>query len=178
MSTQFSAAKPGAFAAERDARAEAPLKAVVVGGSGQIGGWLLRHLAARGHQGVGTYSSQAFPGLVPLDAADRDAVTALLTAEKPDVVFYPAGFTWVDGCERDAAKAYAANLEQPLHVGPRAVRRRPPTAPHEGDEQQTEPYDPVSPRLPSTRHPSDRTAPRACGQTLVTDETGIMPTGS
>src|ERR1019366_2753823 len=26
----------------------------------------------------------------------------------------PAGFTWVDGCERDPAKARAANLEQPL----------------------------------------------------------------
>jgi dTDP-4-dehydrorhamnose reductase len=121
MSTQFSAAKPGAFAAEWDARAEAPLRAVVVGGSGQIGGWLLRHLAARGHQAVGTYSSQAFPDLVPLDAADRDAVTALLRAERPDVVFYPAGFTWVDGCERDTARAYAANLEQPLHVGQTAA---------------------------------------------------------
>jgi dTDP-4-dehydrorhamnose reductase len=33
---------------------------------------------------------------------------------RPDVVVYPAGFTWVDGCERDPARARAANLDQPL----------------------------------------------------------------
>ena len=32
------------------------------------------------------------------------------------MVFYPAGFTWVDGCERDPARARAANLEQPLNL--------------------------------------------------------------
>ena len=31
-------------------------------------------------------------------------------------MFYPAGFTWVDGCERDSARAYAANLEEPLNI--------------------------------------------------------------
>ncbi|MDR3622143.1 MAG: SDR family oxidoreductase [Paludisphaera borealis] len=116
MSTQFSVARPAVFSAQWDAKAETPLRAVVVGGSGQIGGWLFRYLAERGHQAVGTYSSQAFSDLIALDAADLDAVTALLRAERPDVVFYPAGFTWVDGCERDKARAYAANLEQPLHV--------------------------------------------------------------
>jgi dTDP-4-dehydrorhamnose reductase len=32
------------------------------------------------------------------------------------VVFFPAGLTWVDGCERDAARARSANLEQPLNL--------------------------------------------------------------
>ena len=32
------------------------------------------------------------------------------------MVFYPAGFTWVDGCERDPARAYSSNLEQPLNL--------------------------------------------------------------
>jgi dTDP-4-dehydrorhamnose reductase len=32
------------------------------------------------------------------------------------VVFYPAGFTWVDGCERDPARARSANLDQPLNL--------------------------------------------------------------
>ncbi len=89
----------------------------MIGGSGQIGGWLMRVLEQRGHDAVGTYSSVAFPGLVRLEAAERDAAAAAwLLDQAPDVVFYPAGFTWVDGCERDSARAYAANLDEPLNL--------------------------------------------------------------
>ncbi|MDG3003512.1 SDR family oxidoreductase [Paludisphaera mucosa] len=115
MSSQLHVARPELLATREGTAAER-LKAVVVGGSGQIGGWLLRHLAARGHESVGTYSTRAYPGLIPLDAADGDAADRLIREKKPDVVFYPAGFTWVDGCERDRAKAYRANLEQPMAV--------------------------------------------------------------
>ena len=93
-----------------------PMRAVVVGGSGQIGGWLLRTLADRGHEAVGTYATVAYPGLVQLDAADLAAAAAWLVEQEPDVVFYPAGFTWVDGCERDPARACSANVEQPLNL--------------------------------------------------------------
>jgi dTDP-4-dehydrorhamnose reductase len=92
------------------------LRAVVIGGSGQIGGWLLRVLAERGHDAVGTYASVAFPGLIKLDAAERENAAACIREQAPDVVFYPAGFTWVDGCERDRDRAYAANLEEPLNL--------------------------------------------------------------
>ncbi|MGO9463718.1 MAG: SDR family oxidoreductase [Isosphaeraceae bacterium] len=92
------------------------LRAVVIGGSGQIGGWLLRVLAQRGHHAIGTYASVPFPGLLHLDAGNREAAASWLKAQTPDVVFYPAGFTWVDGCERDPAPAYAANLEEPLNL--------------------------------------------------------------
>jgi dTDP-4-dehydrorhamnose reductase len=92
------------------------VRAVVIGGSGQIGGWLLRHLAERGHEGLGTYCTTAFPGLVPLDTARKAEAAAWLRAQRPDVVFYPAGFTWVDGCERDPAKARSSNLDEPLNL--------------------------------------------------------------
>jgi dTDP-4-dehydrorhamnose reductase len=92
------------------------LRAVVIGGSGQIGGWLLRVLAERGHQAVGTYASVSFPGLIKLNAAERENAAAWLKQQAPDVVFYPAGFTWVDGCQRDQARAYAANLDEPLNL--------------------------------------------------------------
>lgn len=92
------------------------MRAIVVGGSGQIGGWLLKHLADRGHEAVGTYASMPFPGLEPLDAADHAASAAWVRSQRPDVVFYPAGFTWVDGCERDPARARAANQEDPLNL--------------------------------------------------------------
>jgi dTDP-4-dehydrorhamnose reductase len=93
-----------------------PIRAVVVGGSGQIGGWLLRTLADRGHQAVGTYATVKYPGLHHLDAADLAASADWLRHQRPEVVFYPAGFTWVDGCERDPARARAANVEQPLNL--------------------------------------------------------------
>lgn len=94
----------------------APLRAVVIGGSGQIGGWLSRVLKDRGHFAVGTYASTPFPGLVALDAGRREESAAWLKGQRPDVVFYPAGFTWVDGCERDPERAFAANLHEPLNL--------------------------------------------------------------
>lgn len=92
------------------------MRAVVIGGSGQIGGLLLRGLEARGHEALGTYATVPFPGLVPLNARDHQAAAAWLRTQDCDVVFYPAGFTWVDGCERDPDQAYEANLRQPLNL--------------------------------------------------------------
>jgi dTDP-4-dehydrorhamnose reductase len=65
---------------------------------------------------VGTYNTVGFPGLSHLDGANLEASAAWLRSEHPDVVFFPAGFTWVDGCERDPAKARGANLDQPLNL--------------------------------------------------------------
>ncbi len=92
------------------------MRALVVGGSGQIGGWLLRILAERGHESVGTYHTVPQEGLVPLDASGLDEAAERLFSARPEIVFYPAGFTWVDGCERDPARARDANLDQPLNL--------------------------------------------------------------
>jgi dTDP-4-dehydrorhamnose reductase len=92
------------------------VRAVVIGGSGQIGGWLLRLLAEREHSCVGTFATVSFPGLVQLDASNLSSAAAWLRAQQADVVFYPAGFTWVDQCERDPERARAANLDQPLNL--------------------------------------------------------------
>ncbi len=90
------------------------MRAIIVGASGQIGSWLTRFWQGRGHEAVGTYREHAFDGLVPLDTADHEAARRLVNEVRPDVVFYPAGFTWVDGCERDETRARAENLDQPL----------------------------------------------------------------
>lgn len=92
------------------------MRAVVIGGSGQIGGWLMRVLAEQGHDATGTYATVSYPALVALDAADRITASAWVRSQRPDVVFYPAGLTWVDGCERDPARARAANVDQPLNI--------------------------------------------------------------
>ena len=93
------------------------MKAVVVGGSGQIGGWLMVMLAKHGHEAIGTYNTVAFPYLIHVDGGDLEGAALWVRSKKPDVVFFPAGFTWVDGCEQDPAKARAANLAQPLNLG-------------------------------------------------------------
>jgi dTDP-4-dehydrorhamnose reductase len=99
------------------------MRAIVIGGSGQIGGWLLRILAARGHAAVGTYATVPLPGLVRLDASGRAEAAAWLRSREVDVVFYPAGFTWVDGCERDPGRSRAANVEEPLNLARTAADR-------------------------------------------------------
>lgn len=99
----------------------ARLRAAVIGGSGQIGGWLLQTLERRGHHAVGTYATVPFAGLVRLDAAELDDAADWVRGQRPDVVFYPAGFTWVDGCERDPERAHAANVAQPLNVARAAL---------------------------------------------------------
>lgn len=98
-------------------------RALVIGGSGQIGGWLLQWLAERGSSAVGTYATSPAPGLRHLDAGDEGAVAALLDEVRPDLVFYPAGFTWVDGCEDQARRALAENVSQPMRIA-RATRDR------------------------------------------------------
>lgn len=92
------------------------MRGVIIGGSGQIGGWLQRLLDQAGHETVGTYATVSFPGLTPLDAADLPGAASWLRGQRPDVVFYPAGFTWVDGCEKDPARARGANCDQPLNL--------------------------------------------------------------
>jgi dTDP-4-dehydrorhamnose reductase len=96
------------------------MRCIVIGGSGQIGSWLLRTLAARGHAALGTFAAVPFPELVQLDAADQQQARDWIRDRHADVVFYPAGFTWVDGCQRDPQRACAANRDEPLNLA-RAV---------------------------------------------------------
>lgn len=95
------------------------MRALVIGASGQIGGHLLEQLRAGGHLALGTYASSEAPGLVKLDIADEVAVAAALGDVRPDVVFLPAGWTWVDGNEDDPARARLTNRDQPLALARR-----------------------------------------------------------
>ena len=96
--------------------------ALVVGGSGQIGGWLLESLARRGLPAVGTHQTTPAPGTVPLDLGDAQSVEALLVELRPPLIFLPAGFTWVDGCERDPVRCDAANRREPIRLARLASR--------------------------------------------------------
>jgi dTDP-4-dehydrorhamnose reductase len=85
------------------------MRAPVIGGSGQLGGWLPLHPADRGHVALGLFGDHPDPGTVRLDAADLRAAPKLPAEHRPGVVFDPAGFTRVDRCERDPARSDAAD---------------------------------------------------------------------
>jgi dTDP-4-dehydrorhamnose reductase len=92
------------------------MKVAIVGGSGQIGGWLMHLLKLRGFAVAGNYNSVAYDGLDHVDAADHDSSRLWIKSQKPGLIFYPAGWTWVDGCEKDPEKARKANVLDPLNV--------------------------------------------------------------
>jgi len=91
---------------------------LIIGGSGQVGAALIE--AYGEHNCVGTYCASPVPGMVPFDlskaGADLQKVEDLITTIYPTVVCICAGWTFVDGCESDPAKANALN-----NAGPAAV---------------------------------------------------------
>ena len=99
------------------------MKALVIGASGQVGGALLQVLTAPGHTAIGTYRRHSRPNLAPLDAAHLAAVDQLLNRFRPDWVFYPAGLSWVDQCEREGDRCFIENVRWPVTVAAHAARQ-------------------------------------------------------
>lgn len=98
------------------------MKALVIGASGQVGGALLQVLTAQGHTAIGTYRQHALPHLVALNTVNLMAVDQLLDRLWPDWVFYPAGLSWVDLCERESDRCFFENVHLPTAVAVRAAR--------------------------------------------------------
>lgn len=92
------------------------MKIAILGASGQVGYHLLAAAARRGHEAVGTCHTHPYPGLQPLDLGVHDDVAAFLRAARPHVVFCPAAWSWVDGCERDPSRARRENVDNPVHA--------------------------------------------------------------
>lgn len=100
------------------------MRALVLGGSGQVGAALVRVLTARGDPVVATHHRVPLPGTRPLDLVDEAAVRALIGEVAPDVVFCPAGLTHVDACEDRPDEAFRANAEAPAAAARAAAARR------------------------------------------------------
>jgi dTDP-4-dehydrorhamnose reductase len=92
------------------------MRALVIGASGQVGGHLLSQLNARGHAAVGTRFSYGSSSLPRLDVANLGGVQQAIRDTEADAVLLPAGFTWVDGCEKDPARSALENVARPLAV--------------------------------------------------------------
>ncbi len=99
------------------------MRILVIGASGLVGSHVLAECIARGHTAIGTFRNYPMPGLVQMDLADDYAVCALLDTFKPDWVVHAAGWTWVDGCEKDPDRAYRENCEQPTRLAEHCKKR-------------------------------------------------------
>ncbi len=89
--------------------------ALIIGASGQVGQALAREIEKRGQTWVGTcyQHPEVDPKLKPLDLEDFEAVERVIVEARPSAVYLPSGWTWVDGCEDDPAKAMRINAEAP-----------------------------------------------------------------
>jgi dTDP-4-dehydrorhamnose reductase len=77
------------------------MKALIVGGAGQLG----RCLAATAPEGVQLVARDR----TTLDITDAASVDAVVAAERPDLILNAAAYTAVDKAESDEAAAYAVN---------------------------------------------------------------------
>src|SRR6266545_5034408 len=93
-----------------------PVKALVIGASGLVGGALLRALRATGHEAVGTYRSRPATGLLHLEITDPTQVEQVIVDARPNVVFLTAALTAVDYCEDHEEEARAINVEAPRAI--------------------------------------------------------------
>ncbi|MBN1484048.1 MAG: NAD(P)-dependent oxidoreductase [Chloroflexia bacterium] len=89
---------------------------LVIGASGQVGEHLLRCLQQQGYRVQGTYHRHPLPGGQPLDIRQGAAVLELARRLRPAVIYLPAGWTHVDGCEQDPERSYAVNVQGTAHV--------------------------------------------------------------
>ena len=88
------------------------MKFFVTGVNGQLGHDVMNELNKRGHQGIGSDMADTYAGVadgsavtrmdyVKLDITDKDAVSKVIEAVKPDAVIHCAAWTAVDMAEDD-----------------------------------------------------------------------------
>jgi dTDP-4-dehydrorhamnose reductase len=90
-------------------------KALILGASGQVGQALIKELEARGWGWEGSFFEhrEVSSKLFKLDLGDLSGVRREVFARKPQAVFLPSGWTWVDGCEDDSERAMLVNARAP-----------------------------------------------------------------
>ena len=92
------------------------MKGLVIGACGLVGHELMRSLVQNGHIAVGTSRRALTPHAIELDAANTEKMQAILEVERPDWIFYSAGWSWVEECERDPLRTEFQNVDIPVSV--------------------------------------------------------------
>ena len=92
------------------------MKTLVLGGSGFVGRYLVRHFDAVGTSGTGR------DGFVKLDITRRPEVEGLFERFRPELVINAAAMTNVDECERHREEAFMINAEGVRNISEEAHR--------------------------------------------------------
>lgn len=105
------------------------MKVLVTGVCGQLGHDVMKELADRGHEAIGSDIAPSYRGLaadspvarlpyLPLDITDGEAVARVLGEVRPDAVIHCAAWTAVDAAEEDEniPRVRAVNAEGPRHI--------------------------------------------------------------
>lgn len=102
------------------------MRVLVVGGTGLLGGYLARAAMRRGHETIATFHSGGRPtgreGWIRLDLASEAAVARALDVARPEAVVNAAGYTDVDGCEREPGLSAKVNVAGAERVAEAAAR--------------------------------------------------------
>lgn len=88
---------------------------LVLGGSGQVGGAVIKEAKRRNITFVGTYYKHSVPELIHWNGDVAD-IRGLIDESKPRAVVYAAGMTNVDACERHKEKVNRWNAEVPSEI--------------------------------------------------------------
>ncbi|MCU1371098.1 MAG: rmlD [Ilumatobacteraceae bacterium] len=94
------------------------MRIAVTGSTGQLGRAVTAAARADGHEVLGLARTEA----EPCDLTDRSTVDTRLRAWAPDLVVHAAGWTDVDGCERDPGTAQVLNVAVTVLVADAARR--------------------------------------------------------
>jgi dTDP-4-dehydrorhamnose reductase len=82
---------------------------LVTGGSGVLGGYLVRHLSRRGFSPCVWSGATTGPGLLPVDLCNEAMVVAAFRAASPEVVLHAAALARLADCHADPERAFRIN---------------------------------------------------------------------
>ncbi|MGA9524600.1 MAG: sugar nucleotide-binding protein, partial [Myxococcaceae bacterium] len=101
------------------------MRILITGANGLVGSRLCAQALAAGYSVVGLgRGPRRVPGAhdyVSCDLTVEADVAQAVAEARPGVVLHPASMTNVDGCERDPAGAWAANVNATVHVAKTAT---------------------------------------------------------
>lgn len=101
------------------------MKALIIGGSGMVGGALCRTLERSGVPVAVTYYSRSVDGATRLDVRDAAEVRGAVEAVAPDVIFLAVNTRGgVDACEVDTTQTVRLDLNGARNVAEAAARSR------------------------------------------------------
>jgi len=87
-----------------------PMKALIIGGSGQVGSHLSNKLTNLGKSVTITHHRQATSNSIFLDIVSKDKVHQLISEFKPTHIYLPAAATNVDECEKNPDSTFPVNV--------------------------------------------------------------------